>query len=251
MTSLNGGRSFSRHDNETTWVAKVEMVICPTYRQATKNRSNLRVQGHPARSSLTTSPSGRAVWSPTMALLKAASMAEKREALETGRLSRGWFSGRLSTEKDRSAARNRSALTALESGAARAGVCRSLVARKSCPGSATASPYEVGLPVRYKVCDLPVRHAHREHRLVVLSVNANHVLRRRGRCIREQRNQQWHVVHMLNMVPNRRDPVREPGLQPTMEYRCRRLLRSLLFPAHAAATQANTDWNCQVLVKTK
>lgn len=51
--------------------------------------------------------------SPTMELLKAESMAEKREALATGRLERGWFRGRPSTEKDRSAARNRSAFTAL------------------------------------------------------------------------------------------------------------------------------------------
>ena len=119
-----------------------------------KNRNKLRVQGHPARSSLTTSPRGRAVWSPTMELLKAASMAEKREALETGRLSRGWFSGRLSTEKDKSAARNRSALTALEPGAARAAVCRSLVAHKSCPGSATASAQEARRPVKYKCARL-------------------------------------------------------------------------------------------------
>lgn len=48
-----------------------------------------------------------------MELLKAESIAENREALATGRLDSGWFNGRPSTENDRSAARNRSAFTAL------------------------------------------------------------------------------------------------------------------------------------------
>ena len=58
-----------------------------------------------------------------------------------------------------------------------------------------------------------MRHAHGEHRLVVLSVNADHVLGRRGRRIREQRNQQRHVVHQFDVVPDCSDTVWEPGLQ--------------------------------------
>lgn len=61
----------------------------------------------------------------------------------------------------------------------------------------------------------PVRHAHREHGLVVLLVNAKQVFGRRGRCVGEQRHQQWHIVHAFDMVPYCRDPVWEPSLQPT------------------------------------
>lgn len=49
-----------------------------------------------------------------MELLKAESMAENREALATGKLESGWLRGSPSTEKDRSAARKRSAFTALQ-----------------------------------------------------------------------------------------------------------------------------------------
>lgn len=59
----------------------------------------------------------------------------------------------------------------------------------------------------------PVRHPHSEHRLIILLVDAEHVLDCWRRGIREERHQQRYIVYPLDMVSYSRDPVRETGLR--------------------------------------
>lgn len=56
-------------------------------------------------------------------------------------------------------------------------------------------------------------HADGERALIVLLVDLEHLLRRRRRGIRKERNKQRDVVHGVYVVTDRRDPVGEPGLQ--------------------------------------
>lgn len=59
----------------------------------------------------------------------------------------------------------------------------------------------------------PVRHSHSEHRLVIVLVDADHVLNCWRRGIREQRYQQRYVVYLFDVVAYCRDPVWQTGLQ--------------------------------------
>lgn len=65
---------------------------------------------------------------------------------------------------------------------------------------------------------LPVRHAHGKGALVVLLVDLEHVLGRCRRGVREERHQERHVVHGLDMVAYCGDPVWKSSLWRQQPY---------------------------------